>query len=164
MGKINFMAFRGVVTDIEDFMMGDPNEAGCDKLISVTDESGSIVRFVVSPDTYVVGQEMIIEGDLVTGYYDGDAPVILIYPPQYPAIVMVKENPHRHVKVDFFDSDLISSDGQLMLTLTPSVPIVLTNGQAFSGIPANRNLIIIYGPTTKSIPAQTVPYQVIVLC
>jgi len=164
MREVNFRSFRGYVTDIDDFGVGDPSDAGCQKIISLIDETGAVVRFIVSPDTYVVDQELITEGDWVTGYYDGEAPAILIYPPQFPALIMVKENPHQHVKVDFFNTDLVSSDGQLMLNLNPSVPILLTNGQTFSGNPANRNLLIIYGPTTKSIPAQTVPYQVVVLC
>ena len=62
---------------------------------------------------------MVTVGDRVTGYYDGDAPTILIYPPQYQALVMVKENPYQNVKVDYFNSQLLSSDGQLQLNLSP---------------------------------------------
>ena len=37
--------------------------------------------------------------------------------------------------------------------------------QPFHGkITTNRNLIVIYGATTKSIPAQTTPYKIIVMC
>lgn len=38
------------------------------------------------------------------------------------------------------------------------------NDQSFTGNPANRNLIVIYGASTKSIPAQTIPYIVVVIC
>ena len=47
---------------------------------------------------------MVTVGDRVTGYYDGDAPTLLIYPPQYQALVMVKDNPNQNVKVDYFNS------------------------------------------------------------
>ena len=77
---------------------------------------------------------------------------------------MVKEATYRNVKVDYFHNQLVSSDGQLQLNLSPYTPILLTNGQPFSSIPANRDLIVIYGPSTMSIPAQTTPYRVIVLC
>ncbi|EEL50371.1 hypothetical protein bcere0022_22650 [Bacillus cereus Rock3-44] len=107
---------------------------------------------------------MISVGDKVTGYYDGNAPVPLIYPPQYRALVMVKDTPYQNVKVDYFDSQLKSSDGQLQLNLSPYTQIVLTNGQPYSKNPTNRNLIVIYGPATKSIPAQTTPYRIIVWC
>lgn len=48
--------------------------------------------------------------------------------------------------------------------ISPSTLIVLENGQVFTGNPANRDLIIVYGPTTRSIPAQTTPYKIIVMC
>ena len=146
-------------------MIGQNGEgAGCYKLISVDDGSRSIVNFVVSPTTYFVDHAMVAVGDKVTGYYDANAPVPLIFPPQYQALVMVKFNPLQNVKVDYFNSQLESSDGQLKLNLSPFTQIVLTNGQAFSSTPSNRNLIVIYGPSTKSIPAQTTPYRIIVLC
>ncbi len=118
----------------------------------------------MSPITYFVDHEMVSVGDRVTGYYDGNAAVPLIFPPQYRALIMVKDNPYQNVKVDYFNAQLVSSDGQLRLNISPYTPIVLTNGQAFSRTPANRNLIVIYGPTTKSIPAQTTPYKIIVWC
>ena len=162
---VNFKAYDGTVTLISDFMVGQNGEgAGCYKLISVDDGSGSIVNFVVSPTTYFVDHAMVAVGDKVTGYYDANAPVPLIFPPQYQALVMVKFNPLQNVKVDYFNSQLESSDGQLKLNLSPFTQIVLTNGQAFSSTPSNRNLIVIYGPSTKSIPAQTTPYRIIVLC
>lgn len=165
MSAINFQFFSGYVTNIEDFMTSPNDEkAGCYKLISVDNGSGSIVNFIAEPTTYFVDQAMIRVGDWITGYYDGDAPVPLIYPPQYRAIIIVKENPFQSVKVDFFNSNLESSDGQLKLNISPSTQIVLTNGQAFSNNIANRNLIVIYTFQTMSIPAQTSPLKIIVLC
>jgi len=151
--------------EISDFLTGQNGESeGCYKLFTVENELGAIVNFVVSPTTYFVDHEMIVVGDRLTGYYDGDAPALLIYPPQYQALVMVKDNPNQNVKVNYFNNQLVSSDGQLQLNLSPFTQIILTNGQLFSRYPANRDLIVIYGPTTRSIPAQTTPYRIIVLC
>ncbi|SES11372.1 hypothetical protein [Salipaludibacillus aurantiacus] len=162
---VDFGFFRGFVTSINDFLTGQNAEnEGCFKLMTVEDGTGAIVNFVVAPETYVVDQEIIGVGDRVTGYYDRNAPVPLIFPPQYRALVMVKEIPGVNVKADFFKSQLVSSDGMLQVNLTPYTPILLANGQPFTGNPANRNLIIIYGPSTRSIPAQTVPYRIIVWC
>lgn len=161
----NFYSFHGTVTVISDFFTGQNSEkAGCYKLFTIENELGSIVNFVVSPSTYFVDHEMVIVGDRVTGYYDGDLPAILIYPPQYQALVMVKDNPNQNVKVNYFNNQLVSGDGQLQLNLSPYTQILLTNGQLFSRYPANRDLIVIYGSTTKGIPAQTTPYRIIVLC
>jgi hypothetical protein len=161
----NFYSFHGTVTMISDFYTGQNGEGeGCNKFIKVENGMGAIVNFVVSPTTYFVDHVMVGVGDQVTGYYDGDAPALLIYPPQYQALVMVKNNPNQNVKVAYFNGELVSSDGQLRLNISPYTQMVLTNGQLFSKSPANRDLIVIYGPATKSIPAQTTPYRIIVLC
>ncbi|MFB7159106.1 hypothetical protein [Lysinibacillus sp. NPDC056232] len=162
---VNFKSFRGVVTQIDDFPIGQNGEKeGCYKLMTVEDSTQGIVNFVISPSTYFVNQEIVTPGDQITGYYDGNAPVPLIYPPQYRALVVVKENNNQNVKVDFFNNQLVSSDGQLQLNLSAYTLIFLKNGQPFSKNLANRNLIVIYGPTTRSIPAQTTPYKIIVWC
>lgn len=162
---VNFLFFHGTVTAINDFFVTTNNEEeGCYKLLSVENQNREVVNFVVSPTTYFVNHAIVSVGDRVTGYYDGDAPVPLIYPPQYRALIMVKETPYQNVKVSYFNNQLVSADGQLKLNIAPTTPILLTNGQVFSKNPANRNLIVIYGPTTRSIPAQTTPYQIIVWC
>ncbi|MGM9967295.1 MULTISPECIES: hypothetical protein [unclassified Rummeliibacillus] len=160
---VNFKNFRGTVSQINDFASGQNGE-GCFKIMSVQDELGNIVNFIVSPTTYFSNYEIVNVGDVITGYYDGDAPAPLIFPPQYQALIIVKEHSYQNVKVDFFNGQLVSSDGQLKLNLTANTPIMLTNGQTFSSFPGNRNLIVTYGPTTRSIPAQTTPYKIIVWC
>lgn len=161
----NFLSFTGRVMGIEDFqiMTNDP-QAGCYKLFTLADRDGSIVNFVVEPATYFVRHEKVRVGDVVTGYYDANAPVPLIYPPQYRAIVMAKAHPDYLVKVSFFNSQLLSSDGTLQINPTRQTEIILENGQDFIGNLANRDLIVIYSASTRSIPAQTTPSTIIVLC
>jgi len=150
---------------ISDFWIGTNNDGGgCYKIFSLDNGSGSVVNFVVEPTTYFVDHVMVLEGDRVTGFYDANAPVPLIYPPQYRAIVMTKDSPNQNVKVDFFNGQFESSDGMLKLNISRQTPILLENGQFFNRNPANRNLIVIYGATTRSIPAQTKPDKIIVMC
>ncbi|MDY7965746.1 hypothetical protein U0F29_32405, partial [Bacillus thuringiensis] len=59
---------------------------------------------------------------------------------------------------------LVSSDGRLKLNLSPNTQVILTNGQLFTGNLTNRNLIVLYSMATMSIPAQTTPYRIIILC
>ncbi|OPJ61281.1 hypothetical protein [Clostridium oryzae] len=160
-----FAGFSGVVTRIEDFYaIQDDASAGCYKLMALENIDMGQVNFVISPGTYFVDHQMIEVGDEITGFYDANAPAILIYPPQYPAIVIAKNSVYRNVTVDYFNNQLVSSDGNLKLNIAPSTKLILTNDQPFNRYPGKRNLIVVYGPTTKSIPAQTSPYKIIVLC
>ncbi|QWH01665.1 Uncharacterized protein BWINRA5_03659 [Bacillus mycoides] len=159
-----FQSFDGTITMINDFVTGLNEEIGCNKLMSVDNGYGNLINFVVKPNTYFIDYATVVVGDKVTGFYDANAPAPLIFPPQFQAIVMAKYTPHQSVKVDYFNEQLESSDGKLKLNISPSTQILLTNGQFFTGNLVNRNLIAIYSFTTMSIPAQTTPYKIIVLC
>lgn len=160
---MQFGHFTGIITEISDQWRYNGQE-GCDKLMKVQDGNANIVNFVVIPGTYFVDRETAKAGDTVTGYYDLSAPAILIYPPQYPAIVMTKVSQRQNVAVDHFDSRLVSSNGMLMLNISPLTQIVLENDQTFNASLGGRDLIVIYGATTRSIPAQTTPNKIIVMC
>ena len=163
MGRFNY--FRGIITMINDFFVKEHDEnIGCYKLITVEDALGSVVNFVVAPTTYFVDHVTVSLGDMVIGFYDALAPAPLIFPPQYWAVVMAVDTPYKNVKVDFFDNQLLSADKNLKLNLSPYTRIVLENNQLFTRNPGNRNLIVVYGPVTRSIPAQTTPYEIIVMC
>ena len=160
-----FQPFHGTITMIIDFWTGENEEGvGCYKLMSIENEYGTLVNFVVTPTTYFIDHVMVTPGDMVTGFYDAYAAVPLIFPPQFKAIVMARDTQYQNVKVAYFNSKLISSDNNLRLNISPYTRILLENGQSFSNNPANRNLIVVYGATTKSIPAQTTPYKIIVMC
>ena len=162
---INFFSITGTIETIEDFLINESQEnLGCYKLISLRDDNGNPTNFVVTPEAYILNNEILLPGDSVTGYYDGNAPVPLIYPPQYRVLVMHKTSSFPNIKVSYFNSDLISSDNELKLNLSSSTLVVIRNGQLFSHNLANHNLIVIYGATTRSIPAQTTPFKIIVLC
>lgn len=162
---MHFLSFTGIVTAIHQFETGvHGGMSGCMQLFTIENERGEIVNFVIEPATYFVHHETIKKGDRITGFYDGDAPAILIYPPQYRAIVIAKESDRYFVKVSFFNAALISDDGQLKLNIGRDTVVRLENAQHFEGNLANRNLIVLYGPTTRSIPAQTTPYEITVLC
>ena len=161
---INFFSFSGVVTDIYDLNTQSGENAGCNMILTVRDDGENVVNFVVSPDTFFLDQAMIHVGDFITGYYNGDAPAVLIYPPQFPALIVVKYQENQNVKVDFFNNRLVSSDGMLRVNIGPDTQILLKNGQTYRGKIANKNWIVVYGSSTKSIPAVTTPEKIIVWC
>jgi hypothetical protein len=164
MKMASFGSFFGIVTMIDDFWTGSEAPTGCYKLMTVQNTDGNTVNFVITPTTYFVDHVMISVGEPVIGFYDLNVPVPLIYPPQYRAVVMARLTQNQNVKVDFFNSQLISSDGTLRLVISPLTQITQENGQLFTANPANRNLIVIFTASTMSIPAQTVPNRIIVMC
>lgn len=155
-------AFRGVIRSIDPLSSG----SGCDLIFTIIGFTGAdeIFRLVVTPDTFVLDNTTLQPGDEITAWIDASRPVILIYPPQYEAVAIAKATHGENVKADLFNSELISSDGMLQLNLSPETKIIQTNGQIYPGTLANNSLLVIYGPSTRSIPAQTTPYEVIVLC
>ncbi len=157
-------SYSGKIISIEDVRLDARDTFGCNKLFTIQDKDKNIINFIVTPSTYFIDEKMASEGDYVTGFYDSNAPTPLIYPPQYRALVMAVNMRDENVTVDFFNRQLISSDGMLRLNIGKSTLVVLENGQRFYQNPANHFLIVIYGPTTRSIPAQTTPKKVIVLC
>ncbi|MEA4974050.1 MAG: hypothetical protein VB119_12920 [Candidatus Metalachnospira sp.] len=159
-----FASFSGVVKAIDDFWDNVQGASGCAKIVSVTDQTGSVVNFVVDSRTYFIDGAVLSVGDAVIGFYDPNLPTILIYPPQYHAVVMSRKRINQSVKLDYFDENLISSDGTLKLNIARATRTSLTNGQPFTANLGNHNLAVVYGFTTRSIPAQTTPRQVIVLC
>lgn len=161
---IVFASFQGRITAIENFVTGRDQDAGCFRRMTLENQEGSVVNFIARPDTYFLDNQMMMVGDWVTGFYNSYAPVPLIYPPQYHAIVMAPMHPRQFVSVDFFNKQLINTDATLQLTISPLTEIVLENGQYFIGNPSNRYLVVVYDVTTRSIPARTNPKKIVVLC
>lgn len=157
--------FSGWVERITNLRSGNTGEIdGCTKLYTLQDDQGSIVTFTVDVRTYFVDGYKVGVGSQITCYYSTNAPVILIYPPQYRAVVVSQNLNDRQIKVDRFDQNLTSADGTLSLSISSETNIELENGQSFEGNLAGRDLIVIYSSSTRSIPALTVPIEIIVMC
>lgn len=154
----NFASVTGTVSDIVP--MGD----GCFQMITVMDRNGSVTNFVAGPDTYFVDHVRLSVGMEVQGFYDTSRPAILIYPPQFQAVVMARVLPNRNVTVGWFGFNLVNRENTLKLNVSNRTRIVLENGQDYMGSLQNRLLTVVYGATTRSIPAQTTPSQIVVMC
>lgn len=167
--KKNFLMLQGIVTEIIPVGRGMPtgrgvHEDGCVQMVTLETADSGIVNFMVSADTYILESVNLRPGMEVMFFYDADAPVPLIYPPQYRAMAAARAIRGQNVMVSFFGRDLTSSDGSLKLNINRNVPVRTVNNQTFSGNPGNRYLLVVYDRTTRSIPAQTTPLEVVVLC
>lgn len=148
----------GKVTEIRDF-----EGVKGSRIILLENEEGIVANIIVSNDTYVVNSAEIVVGSVVTGFYDGNAPMIMIYPAQYNTEVVVVNNEDENIKVDIFNKDLVSADNTLKLNISDDTEIVLQDGKPFNGELANRKLVVTYDISTRSIPAQTTPSKIVVL-
>ncbi|MEG1847248.1 MAG: hypothetical protein RRX92_06155 [Lachnospiraceae bacterium] len=159
-----FKSMQGVITQIDEFGTNVHSLSGCAKIYSISDRQGAVMKFVVSPSTYVVNQSVLSIGDNVIAFYDINTPTSRIYPPQYQAVAIAVITGNTNVIIDTFNRNLVNSSNTLQINIGPQTRIMLTNGQPYMGNLTNRSILVVYGFATKSIPARTTPSQIIVLC
>lgn len=158
MSDISFLSVNGTIQNIT------PNRNNCClQTVSIRNTNG-ITNMILSPDTYVIGQIRLRPGMSVTAFYDGNAPAPLIFPPEFRASVIGRNHSGETFTVNFFDNTLTASDNSLRLNPSRFTDILTTNGQFFSCPIQNRSLLVFYSTTTKSLPPQTTPRKIIVLC
>lgn len=164
MHRNRYMSIEGRIASIEPTAFGNRRTDGCMMFINVESMDGSIANFMITPATYVVDFTTLQQGMTATFFYRADLPVPLIYPPQYNAVVVAPQMHGDFVFVGRFNNSLTSDDRSLRLNMKEEVPVLTTNNQTFMGDIANHDLVVIYSNTTRSIPAQTTPMKVVVLC
>lgn len=155
---------RGTIVDMMPTRQGGRRADGCVLFVTLETEKGETVNIILSPATYVVDFETLSVGMDCTFWYLADAPMILIYPPQYNAAVAARNRNDRMVDVSRYGRELVNQEQTLQLKLDGSVDIRTTNNQYFQGSPAEHDLVVIYETSTRSIPAQTTPKKIVVLC
>lgn len=164
MRRSRFGSVSGTIVDMVPAAMGNRRTNGCMIFVTVEDMDGNTVNFVVTPSTYVVDFETLSVGMPCTFWYNTDMPVPLIYPPQYNAVVAAQNKNGRMINVGYYNTSMVNEDQTLQLNVDGSVDVRTTNNQYFQGSPANHNLVVIYSNSTRSIPAQTTPQEIVVLC
>lgn len=159
-----FSPIEGVVTSVSPMQTTVGDNSACTLMLSLFGNDGQIYNMVLAYDTYVFDQEPIQRGDLITAFYDTMAPAPLIYPPQFRTVAVVKTRVGQFAMLDYFDQNLQNSDRTLILNRSGSTDIRLPNGQRFLGTLGGQLMLVIYGATTRSIPAQTTPSDIVVFC
>ncbi|WP_153733417.1 stalk domain-containing protein [Sporosarcina obsidiansis] len=123
----------------------------------------------VTKDTLIfdnTGKQVELKkGDKVVGYTDADKPMIMIYPPQYsPDVVIVETEKMGSVAVGNFDEELLNKDLKLQLHVDEKTDLSSVSGKNVKVEDlADKDLLVFYTVTTRSIPAQTTPEKVVVL-
>ena len=159
-----FESVTGTIVDMVPTRIGNRRANGCMIFVTLEDMDENTVNFVVTPTTVIVDFETLSVGMNCTFWYAADAPVPLIYPPQYNAVAAAQNRNGQFVDVGYYNMSLVNESQTLQLNMDASVEIRTTNNQYFQGSPANHNLVVVYSSSTRSIPAQTTPIKVYVLC
>lgn len=157
MANISYTPFYGRIRSIRPVA-----SQCCQQMVEIQGENG-ITNFILTPETLVAGSTRLRSGMNVAAFYDGNAPVPLIYPPQFIAKAITQKGPQETVVIERFRNNLTAEDGSLSLNLSPFTEILTANGQRFTCSPGGRLLMVYYTTTTRSIPPQTTPRRIIVL-
>lgn len=159
------MPVEGIITNIEPIRTGrDRQENCCNLMITVRTENRNVVNFVVDNDTYFIDHVNVKRGDAITAFYDANLMTIMIYPPQYRAVVIARQMRARFVKVGKFNRELVSDDGSVRLNISDNTKIIMRNGQRFLCNIEGHNAAVVYSVSTRSFPAVITPLQIVILC
>ena len=149
---------NGIVQNVASF-----GNNCCELQVTIRNTDG-IHNFIVGPDTYVAGQSRLRPGMPVTAFYDTSLPIPLIFPPRYQAVIISRRNPRENIFAGYFDANLTAEDNALKLNIGRNTEIITSNGQQFNCQPGEQMLLVYYSETTRSIPPQTTPRKVVVMC
>lgn len=153
-----FVPVVGIIQNITN-LEGDC----CTQKVTLQTSNG-IVNFMVTPDTTIIESIRLSRGMRVAGFYDSNLPVPLIYPPQYEAQMMTTLGRNQTIMLNYFDNDLIATDNSLKINVGNKTDVTTLNGQPFNCSPGGHALLVYYTNTTRSIPPQTTPEKIVVLC
>lgn len=165
----NYIEFKGKISTINSgdksfsILVENNLENGVDKLITHITED---VILIDDNTLEFIGKEDLKEGMEVSIYYSKDTIMLLSYPGQLKpnSIVIRNREDFMDIKVDRFDKDLVSDDNMLKLNISEDVEIVDRKGNKLSKEDLfNKDLMVFFTASTRSIPAQTTPKKIIVL-
>ena len=157
------MAYRNFEPIIGTIInMASANDC-CSQMMSLRTENG-IVNFMITPETRIIDSRRLRSGLRVAAFYDASLPVPLIFPPQYMAQIITVLGRDEQVMINEFNRNLVAADNSLQLNIARNTSIETINGQNTSCSPGNQTLLVYYTTTTRSIPPQTTPRRVIILC
>ncbi|MCM1156529.1 MAG: hypothetical protein NC314_12765 [Roseburia sp.] len=157
------MAYRDFVPVIGTIVNMTRGNDCCSQMMSLRVDNG-IVNFTITSQTQVVDCRPLRLGLRVAAFYDASLPVPLIFPPQYRAQLVTVLTRDEQVMLRYFDRNLTAEDNSLQLNIAGNTNIETINGQNVNCNPADQTLLVYYTATTRSIPPQTSPRRIVVLC
>lgn len=165
----NYIEFNGKITKVESSENGfsilaeNDLENTLDKLVA---HIGDDVLILDEETMDFIAKEDLEEGMEVSIYYTKDTVMLLSYPGQIgPNVVIVRsDDVDLNIKIDKFNEDLVSDDNSLKLNIDEDVELINLEGEKIKKEDlVNKDLVVFYTVSTRSIPAQTTPKKVIAI-
>ena len=168
----DYIAFHGTITDVNlegKFFRILAENNSKDSLDSL-----NAAIFYVSDDVILlndktkdyIDKDDLKEGMKISVYYHKNTMMALSMPPQLtPNVIVTREEEEPiNIEVYEFNKNLISKDGILKITPSEDTTIVDIKGNKLDKEDVmDRNAIVFYTMSTKSIPAHTTPEKIIVM-
>jgi hypothetical protein len=149
-----FLKLEGYI--IEKTVLND-NEA---YLIQKTPEVNTYL--VIDSNTISLGAGGFNTGDKIIAVYDGMKAHPMVYPGQYEAIIIAPADSGTNYKLDYFNSDLMSSDNTLKLNVNDMSSIFNLKNEKVADI-KNKQLFVEYNIFTKNEQVQATPKSIYVM-
>ncbi len=138
------------------------------------DDQNNTVNLKITDDTLVydnLGNKKALsdltDGSKITVFTGSYEPTPLILPVQYTAnVIIINGDKEGNVNVDTYLADeegYTNAANTLNIATADDTKIVDKNEKEYKGDLDKNDLIVFYGVSTKSIPAQTTPTKVVVL-
>lgn len=135
----------------------------CNQMLELRTDDGT-VNFFLTPETLVINSRLLRRGMRIAAFYDSTLPAPLIFPPQYNAALITVLGRNEEISLNYFDSSLVAGDQSLQLNVGRNTIVRTLNGQTFTCGLGERTLLVYYTATTRSIPPQTTPEKIVVMC
>lgn len=165
----NYIEFNGKISrldskeDLLSILVENDLEEGMDKLVAhISDD----VLLLDEGSLDFISKEDLEEGMEVSIYYGKDTIMLMSYPPQLgPDVIVVRsDDVDLNIKIDKFDENLTSDDNSLKLNINEDVELIDFQGNEIKEEDlVNKDLVVFYTVSTRSIPAQTTPEKVIAI-
>lgn len=161
----SYISNTAVVKEKADGFISTVSDASDDSEIDFTVDENTLVY---DSNGNKKTSEDIKTEDIITVYTDSSLPAPLILPPQYTAgVIIIEKEDGFNVNVDTFfkeNETLVNASNTFALNIADETVIVDTDENELTADDTeNKNLIVFYGESIKSIPAQTMPERIVVI-
>ena len=166
--EFEYIRFDGVVEEIDEtkdsyrILVKKDTEEGLDALYAYIHED---MLLLSEKNMDEATREDIKVGMEVSVIYHKSTVMALSYPPLLgPDVVVLHDGADHATYVEYFDEDLLSADGSLVLNIGDETVIVDFEGNPLTKDDIyERDLVVFHSIVMTSYPGQTTPHKIIVM-